>query len=139
MMLAEVNYLAILVATVASFILGMLWYSPLMFGNIWLKLMGFSPAKIKAGKKKGMGKVMFFAFLGTLVSSYVLAQFLKVASAVTIKDGLQVGFLIWLGFTATTMLGSVLWEGKPVKLYLINAAHGLTGLLVASAILVSWL
>ena len=138
MMLAEVNYLAILVATVASFILGMLWYSPLMFGNIWLKLMGFSPAKIKAGKKKGMGKVMFFAFLGTLVSSYILAQFLKIANAVTIKDGLQVGFLIWLGFTATTMLGSVLWEGKPVKLYLINAAHGLTSLLVASAILISW-
>lgn len=137
-MLAEVNYLAVIGAAVATFILGMLWYSPLMFGNIWLKLMGFTSAQMKAGKKKGMGKTMAIAFISTLVWAYVLDQFLKIAGAVTVQDGLQVGFLIWLGFIATTLLGSILWEGKPVKLYLINVAHQLTAISIASIILVCW-
>ncbi len=139
MELATVNVLAILVSGIINMALGMLWYSPLMFGNLWIKLMGFTKAQITAGKKKGMGKQMFFAFLATLVWAYVLAQFLKIGGAATVKDALQIGFWIWLGFGVTTSLNSVLWEGRPVKLYLINVVHGLVSILITSAILVSWL
>ena len=48
-----VNYVAVVGAAVVSFIIGMLWYSPLLFGNAWMKAGGFSKKDINKAKKKG--------------------------------------------------------------------------------------
>ncbi|MBI3026774.1 DUF1761 domain-containing protein, partial [Candidatus Woesearchaeota archaeon] len=48
------------------------------------------------------------------------------------------GFWVWIGFLATTQIGMVLWEGKPIKLYIINTLHYLVVLAVMSAILAVW-
>ena len=52
--------------------------------------------------------------------------------------GMQAGFWVWLGFIATTMIGIVLWEIKPVKLYLLIVAYYLISLLVMGSILALW-
>ena len=132
-----INYLAVLVAAVASMVVGFLWYGPL-FGKQWVKLMKIDDKKIKEAKQKGMGKTYFLAFLTTLVMSYVLAHFVDYVEAKTIADGVILGFWIWIGFLATTQIGSVFWEGKPVKLYLINTSHYLVALAVMAAILAVW-
>lgn len=138
MELATVNVLAVLVSGVVNMALGMFWYSPALFGNTWIKLMGFTKAQMTAGRKKGMGKQMFFAFVATLAGIYILAQFLNLGKASTVKDALQIGALIW-SFVAVGSLSMVIWEGKPFKLYLINVGHILISILISSAILVSWL
>lgn len=51
---------------------------------------------------------------------------------------MQAGFWAWLGFVATIMLGMTLWEGKPFRLYLLNAGYQLLNLLVMGAILAAW-
>jgi len=70
--------------------------------------------------------------------SYVLAHFVDYAEAATAMDGIILGFWVWIGFLATTQIGSVLWEGKPVKLYLINTLHYLVALAVMATILAVW-
>ena len=55
-----------------------------------------------------------------------------------IADAVLLAFWLWLGFFATTQLGMVMWEGKPVKLYIINTLHHLVSLVVMSAILAVW-
>ena len=70
--------------------------------------------------------------------AYVLRYFIGYAQASTAIDGAIVGIWLWLGFVATTMIGMVLWEGKPFRLYLINAGHVLAGLIVMGAILAVW-
>lgn len=132
-----INYLAVIVAAVASMMIGFLWYGPL-FGKQWMQLMNFDKKKIGEAKKKGMGKIYALAFLTTLITSYVLAHFVDYVEAKTIADGIILGFWVWIGFLATTQIGSVFWEGKPVKLYLINTLHYLVALAVMAAILAVW-
>lgn len=103
-----VNYVAVLVASVVSFVIGMLLYSPLLFGNLWMKASGINKKDIEKSKKKGMGKTMIIAFITTLVMVYVLGYLMDILKYNDAVSGAVVGFLIWLGFLATTGLGRVL-------------------------------
>lgn len=136
-----INYLAVLVAAVSNMFLGFLWYGPL-FGKQWIKLMNFDKKKMEQAKKKGMGKTYVLAFVGALVMAYVLSHALIFASAylaVTgFSAGLMAGFWNWLGFVVPVMLGMVLWDGKPWKLYFINIGYYLVSLSVMGMILAVW-
>jgi hypothetical protein len=132
-----VNYLAILVASIVSMAIGFLWYGPL-FGKLWMSWMNLNKKKIDESKQKGMAKYYVAAFIGTFVTNLVLAGTLTYIGARDVLDGVALAFWLWLGFIATTTLSSVLWEGKPVKLYLLNNAHNLVSIIVAAIILVLW-
>ena len=133
-----VNYLAIIVTAIVGYAIGMLWYSPLLFGNIWMNLQGITKKDMAKAKKKGMGKVMLLGFITTLIMTLVLNYLIGLFGYAVAGDGALLGFWIWLGFLATTMLGIVLWENKPVPLYLINTAHYLVVLVIMGAILGAW-
>lgn len=133
-----INYLAVLAAAVASMILGGLWYSPVLFGNKWQAYMGWKPEEIES-KKKGAARGYALMFIGSLVSAYVLAHFVDYVDAQTWMEGAQTGFWAALGFMAPVTLGSVLWEGKPWGLFILNAAYQLINLAVAGAILAVWM
>ena len=135
---ANVNLVAVLVAAVASMVIGFLWYSPFLFGNMWMELSGMSKAKLGKAKSKWMTLNYFAMFVSSLVMSYVLAHFIKYTQSTTIMDGAVAGFWLWLGFIATVSLGMVLWEGKPFKLYVLKNAHQLISLIVMGAILATW-
>lgn len=136
-MAVEINYVAVVAAAVVSMILGFLWYGPL-FGKTWMALMKIKPKDIQAAKKKGMEKTMALGFLTMLIMAYVLAHFVDYAAATTAAAGATVGALAWLGFVATVTAGSVLWEGKPTKLYALNNAYQLVSLAAMGAILAVW-
>lgn len=138
MLSVEINYLAVLAAGVASMILGAIWYSPKVFGTLWMRLSGLTTEQLNAAKQKGMAKSYAIAFIGSLVMAYVLAHFADYAQATTFSGALQLGFWTWLGFMATKSLGSVLWENRPVKLYVLNNAYDLVNLVVMAVILVLW-
>lgn len=129
----DVNYLAIIVAGVASMIIGYVWYGPL-FGKNWMKLVGISQQDIEAGKKE-MPKTYGLMYVSSIVMAYVLAVFIYYAAATDIVSGAMVGFWAWLGFVATVMSGSVLFEKRPVNLYYLNAGYNLVTLVVMGAII----
>ncbi|HLD97300.1 MAG TPA: DUF1761 domain-containing protein [Candidatus Nanoarchaeia archaeon] len=135
----SVNFLAVVVASIASMAIGFVWYSPFAFGKTWMKLMGKSAKDMEAGKKKSnMPLMMGVNFISTLVMAFVLALFMQFTGASTPVEGAWTAAWAWLGFVATVTLSSVLWEGKPVKLYILNAAHYLVGMLVMGAIIAAW-
>ena len=135
--MANINLWPVLVAALAYMVIGMLWYSPLLFGNKWLALMNKTPKEVKK-MRKSAGKAYLFSVLIALVTSYVLAQFLSFLGAGTFLNGFLVAFWLWLGFVVTLQLNSVLYEQKPFGLYLINVFYVLASLLIMSAILVAW-
>jgi hypothetical protein len=99
--------------------------------------MGFSAQSMKRMKlspKQAMG----IGFIAALVMAYVLAHFVKYAAATTIADSSMLAFWLWLGFLMPLTLGSFIWEGKPFKLFVLNAAHWLIGLIIMAAILALW-
>ncbi len=135
--LVDINYWAVLVGAVAYMLIGMLWYG-FLFMKQWMKLMGFTEKDKKKAKKKGMAKYYLVAFIAALIMSYVLAHFVDYVGAVDLLGALKAAFWIWLGFIAAIMINSVLWEGRPVKLYLINISYQLVSLIVMAVILVLW-
>ncbi|MDO8495637.1 MAG: DUF1761 domain-containing protein [bacterium] len=133
----SINYVAVLVAGVINMVIGALWYSPVLFGNKWMKLMGWNKESV-AGKKKGMGARYFANFVAALLMAYVIAHLVYLIDALTWQEGVQLGFWTWLGFVATVSLGTVLWEGKPKALYFLNIAYYFVTFLVMGAILAVW-
>lgn len=107
----EINYLAVLVAAVAGHLLGAIWFSPKVFGKAWMEGSGKTYEQIEKDKAHtSMGKLMAISFVGSLVLSYVFAHFVDYVGATTAAAALQLAFWTWLGFFATTTLGTVLWD-----------------------------
>ena len=130
MEVSDVNLLGVLLAAIATTIIGMVWYSPKVFGKIWMKL-----ANVK--KPESDSKSMLLAFFSTLLSAFVLSLLIAYLGF-GVAEALILAFLLWLGFIATTTLGNFLWEGKPIKLYLLNNGYSLLNLLVMSAIIAAF-
>lgn len=135
LMFDSVNLLAVLVAAAASFVVGSLWYSPLLFGDVWMKLAG-----IKKTKKKTPYMLLRYLvyFAGMFIMSFVLAHILLFMAASTVLEGLLTGFWLWLGFIAPITLGGILWENKPIMLFVLNNVFNLISLGILSTILVLW-
>ena len=139
-MFIGINLWSVLVAAVATMILGFLWYSPILFANPWMRLMGVDPndkAKL-AEMQKGAGKLYGLAFVASIVSAMVLAKVIAIATVNTIPYGMKIGFAVWLGFVTTVQLTGALFGKQPIKLYLINTAYQLVCYLVMGAILAVW-
>jgi len=128
----------ILVAAIVSMVIGALWYSPALFGKIWIKFSGMDKKKLDEMKKKGMGKGYVIGFIATLVMAYVLAVALGWAEAGTVALGAQVGFWLWLGFIVPVVLGGVLWGGKAVQLFWVDISYRLVSVVVMGGILAVW-
>ena len=136
-----INYLAVIVAAIASMALGFLWYGPI-FGKQWIKEMGWSQEAMKAAQAKGMTKQYVLMALGSLIMAFVLAHNVVFGSSYLqmwgVFAGLQAGFWNWLGFIVPVLLGAVLWEGKSWRLWFINISYYLAALLIMGAILSAW-
>src|SRR3989338_11585253 len=124
-----INYLAVLVTGIISMIIGMLWYSPALFGKVWMKMVVLGEHD-QAAAKKAMARSTTVALLAALVMTYVLAHIVGYTQASTFTGGMQTGFWVWLGFYATSLLGVYLWERKPFNLYLLNAIYYLFSLVI---------
>ena len=125
--MTEVNYLAVFVAALSSIVLGSLWYGP-VFGKPWMKMMGMTKESMKGVSSSEMGKLYGIQFVGSLVMAFVLAK----------TAGLLSPFWIWVGFVAPVTLTTVLWEGKPWKLWLLNNGYYLILLMLMSGVLTLW-
>jgi len=129
-----VNWVAIVIAAIAQFIIGWIWYGPL-FGKPWMSMMGMSQQSMS---REGMRKTMTLTFIGSLVTAAVLSMLVGWMGAKTLSAGIAAGFWAWLGFVATVTLGGVLFAKMSWNLYILNNAYQLVSLAVMGAILAKW-
>lgn len=137
-----VNYLAVLVAGIVIFVLGGLWYSPVLFAKRWIALQGRTEEQMRAQAAAANMPLMYVsAFVCGLVTAWVMAHILAhVASSLTLNagHGALVGFICWLGFAAATSYGTALFSGKPKQLWLIDSSYNLVSFVLAGMILAVW-
>ncbi len=140
MHLPEVNYLAVLVSGVVLFVLGGLWYSPLLFAKRWVALMGFTEAEIKAAQadKQRMAVGYAAVFFCALITSLGLAVLTNHFPSHTAAHGTMLGFGCWLCFAGATSFGTALFSMKPLQLWLINSGYNLVSFIIAGVILAVW-
>lgn len=131
--LAAVNHWAVLAAAVSAFVLGGLWYSPVLFGNAWLKETGLRKEQLDAANPPLTFGV---SFVLALLASLVFALFLgpRPAFGFALAAGLMAG-LFWVG---TSFGINYLFEHKSLRLFLINAGYHTVQYGVIGAILGLW-
>ncbi len=138
MMFSSVNIIAVLVAAIVWMIIGSLWYSPLLFGKRWMALSGFSE-KDKAAMKSKANIGYVGMLITSVITNVVLAVVLGFAGVSGFVDGLLIGAVVWIGFIATTQIGGVLWDNKPIELFLINTSYSLLTFAISGGILAVWM
>jgi hypothetical protein len=133
---AGINYLAIVVAAIVIFMLGGLWYSPVLFAKRWVALQGRTMDDMKA---MGASPAMYLeVFVCGLLTAWVLAVVIAHYGAITVSGGAMVGVLCWIGFAGATSYGSALFSSKPKALWAIDSGYNLVAFVVAGAILGAW-
>jgi hypothetical protein len=131
--LSQINYLAVVVAALSSFVVGFLWYAPFLFGNVWMKEAGLTDEKIK---QANMIKIFSLSFLLSLVICFNLAAFLGPEAGFI--WGMTAGALAGIGWVSASLGILYLFERKSVKLFLINAGYQAVTYIVAGGILGAW-
>jgi hypothetical protein len=130
---SHLNFWAILVAALSTFVLGGIWYSPAAFGKAWMKENGLTEEDLKKGS---MTKIFGLAFVLGLVSAVNLAMFLGPDADVTF--GAFAGFAAGFGWVATFVGTHYLFERKSFKLFLINAGYSIVALTIMGVIIGAW-
>ena len=129
-----INFLAVVAAAAANFVIGGMWYSPALFGKAWMKANGFTDADLK----KGSPAVIFgVSFIFCLIMAANLAAFLADPST-TIGFAVAAGVAAGLGW-ATLGLGVIaLFERRPWSYILVNGGYLTVSFAVMGAILGAW-
>lgn len=138
--ITHLNYVAVVVTTIAGFLLGWLWYG-LLFGKMWMAEMKITPEKMEECRQKGMASYFIQGVFFTLLSTFGLAVLLAShgpTGTPNWKHGAAIGAFVGVFIAAMRVTNGATWEDKSVKLRVINAAHEVAMFTVQGAILGLW-
>lgn len=142
MQVPAVNYLAVFAAAVVMFILGGLWYSPVLFAKKWIALQGRTEEQERAQAAAANMPLMYTsAFVCALITAIVMAHIMAHMASIMptgAVHGAFFGFMAWLGFAAPTSYATALFSGKPKQLWFIDSMYNLVSFVLAALILAAW-
>lgn len=131
--ISHVNYLAVLVATVASFVLGGWWYSMSGFGRAWMAALG------KTRDELGSPKLaMTLTFFSTFLAAVILAILINALGDPSLYRGARLGFVLGVGIVATSLFSDSLFSGTPFELFIIQAGYRVLLLTLMGGIIGVW-
>ena len=136
-----INLIAVVIAAVASFVLGFLFHSPPL-GKLWMKLADVHPTGNE--RMSNMIPQMLWNLLANLVTAYVLAVIYLYASTSPylggpgVLSGIIIGLWIWLGFLVTSSSIGVIWMRQKASLWIYEAVCSLVVMAVMGAIIASF-
>ncbi len=131
MPVAEINYIAVLVAALVFMVVGSVWYSLGVFGKSWMHEVGLKESDIKQGPGKGYA----LAIGASLLQAFVLAHFVYYVSAESAVDGAVTGLWIGFGFVAMAIGLNYVFAKRSAMLWMIDAGYFVVSLMIAGAIL----
>ncbi len=116
----EINWIVVLVAAAAGFVLGALWYGP-VFGDAWMRSMGWDPAAVRSQPRKNLRQLLSMVFVLEWVMAMCLAFF--IGNAADAMTGALYGFLAGLPWVAFAVAVNGLFEQKSPAYICINGAY----------------
>ena len=134
--LGAINWLAVVVATIFAMAFGMLYYMPFAVGNAWMAEIGTTAEEMAARGNHALPIVV--AIVGAILTVTVIAILVQLTGAESFVGGVIIGALVAVGLVLAPMATGYIFEGRPLKLYFINAAENTISLLVISLIMTLW-
>ncbi len=137
-LLGDLNWLAVLVAALAYFMLGAIWYAPPVMGKAWMKASGIEMSDTEGGPGPAE---MLLPLLGYLVSAVAIAMIALATGSDTFSEGLVLGIVVGVGFSLTLAYVTAIFETtkpSPMGWAMITGAYNVLGLIIAAVIVSVW-
>lgn len=132
----DINWLGIVLATLAAMIVGGIWYAPPVFGDKWAKIVAIDEAKAK----KAMPVSMLVMLGGAFIKAFMLSHLIGLSDHFYVENSylhnaLGTAFAIWFGFILIHVFTRNLFEQKRFKLTLIILGNELVTLLAMGLVI----
>lgn len=130
MVFGGINYIAVVIAALTGFSVGMAWY--MLLGNLWMAALGKTKEDLQPRPWPFIASIISLLIMGFMLAGVIghLGE-----GQVTVKNGLITGFTLWLGFVVTTMLVNHAFQGAKPQLTIIDGGHWLAVLLAMGAVI----
>lgn len=131
----DINWLAVILATLSSMVVGSIWYAKPVFGKEWMKLVGMTDEKANKGAAKAILVTLVVSFITAFVLAHVIFLSHEYFNNSYLQDAVSTAFWLWLGLTAARFITHDAFEGRPTRLTVMNVAHEFVTLIVMGSII----
>jgi hypothetical protein len=135
--LGDLNWLAVIAAAIAYFVLGAIWYAPPVLGNAWMRAGGVD---VPEDERPGVG-IYLVPLVGALLSSIALGMLAEASGTDTAGEGLVLGIVAALGFALAVVLSIANFETskpRPMTWGAIQVGYYGLGIIIAALIIGAW-
>jgi hypothetical protein len=137
-MVPDINYLAVIAATLSSMIVGSIWYTPKVFGNYWMRQANVTPS----GKASDAVRPIIITVIVSFITAWVLAGAAFISwdfyGGSFFVNTLVTALILWAGFTAARFITHDAFDGRPTGLTVLNVAHELVTIVIMAIIIGVW-
>jgi uncharacterized membrane protein len=136
--LSDLNWPAVIVAALAYFAIGAVWYAPPVLGRVWMAAGGM--AMPEAGTRPSAA-IYLTPLVGSVLSAVALAMLAKATGTDSLEEGIALGLVVAIGFAVAISFVTAQFESekpKPMVWGAVNAGYHVVGNLVAAIIIASW-
>lgn len=132
--LSNLNFLSVLVAAIAAWLFGAVWYTVL--SKPWMAAQGWRrPEDMPKRTGAAAAAPFIISFVAELIMAAMLFGIIQHIGEVNVRRALFSAFFIWLGFVATTITVDNAYPGRRLTLTVIDAGHWLGVLLVMGLVI----
>ncbi len=129
----NINWLSVIMASLAAFVIGALWYSPILFGKAWQKELKLKDEDIK---NANMPLIFGMSFIFMFIAAFVMDMF--IGKEATLVSGIAAGTLVGVAWIATSIGITYLFARKSFRLIFIDSGYFVVYFIVMGAILGAW-
>lgn len=138
MLPVDFNWLAVAVSAVISYVLGALWYSPVLLGKPWIAANGFTDEQLKQMQQGDGPTPYILTAIGHLTAAIVISALVDFAGVMTFGNALWFGSLLWLGVAAVAGLIMNQFSDRKFSVFLIDTSYHLAYILIITVIVTVW-
>lgn len=131
---SELNWLAVLVATVVAMVIGSVWYTPGVFGRAWMKSIGVKEKDFMDGSMQPI----IFAVVSSFVTAVALGVLVQVLALNSVWQGATFGIFVAVAFLGTNKVMQSQFEKRPLSYNVVTTGADVVTLALMSAILAVW-
>lgn len=137
-MTPDINYLAVVAATLSSMVVGSIWYTPRVFGKYWMKATGVTPSNRAADAVVPIVVTLFVSFITAWVlagATFISQEFY---GGSFLGNAIITALVLWAGFTAARFVTHDAFDKRPSGLTILNISHELVTIVIMALIIGVW-
>jgi hypothetical protein len=134
-MFASVSVWGWVLGGLSAIVVGVIWYSPFLFGKQWGKALGVSEKEMAQDRAKVMPVLLIISFLTAYVLSLLTAYFHNYTHDGWLMSGFDTAVLAWVGLAGTALVAHDVFDPRPKSKLYINLGNRLVTLVVMGLII----